>query len=157
MNAIVELSSDCIGKWTPSQEQCEKWLNNGLLHAGENRSCRVSVSYVEKSTSQSLNQQFRGKSNATNVLSFLAEFPPLLKDQLECFPLGDIVICPSIVEQEALQQGKELRVHWAHLLIHGLFHLLGYQHDSDIDAEKMEGLEIKTLESLGFPNPYLIV
>ncbi len=109
------------------------------------------------STSQSLNNEFRGKNSATNVLSFPVEFLASLKQQLDCFPLGDIVICPHIVEREATQQEKELSAHWAHLMIHGLFHLLGYQHDLDRDAEKMESLETKALERLGFPNPYLVV
>ncbi len=157
MNATIDISTECDDHWTPAQNQCEDWLDGGLRTAKEDRNCSISVRFVEISTSQALNDAYRGKNSATNVLSFPADFPPLLKDQLDCFPLGDIVICPGIVEQEAMRQGKELAAHWAHLMIHGLFHLLGYAHDSDSAAEKMENLEIKALERLGFPNPYLVV
>ncbi len=157
MNATVEISSDCDGTWTPAQEQCEDWLSSGLQSACENSNCSISVSFVKSSTSQSLNNEFRGKNSATNVLSFPAGFPLSLQQQLDCFPLGDIVICPELVEREAAQQEKELAAHWAHLMIHGLLHLLGYQHDAELAAEKMENFEINALERLGFPNPYLIV
>ncbi|MBL6904957.1 MAG: rRNA maturation RNase YbeY, partial [Pseudomonadales bacterium] len=93
----------------------------------------------------------------TNVLSFPADFPVQLRDQVETFPLGDIVICAAIVELEAKAQSKELLAHWMHLTVHGLFHLLGYQHDDDTNATEMEKLEINTLERLGISNPYLLV
>jgi probable rRNA maturation factor len=85
------------------------------------------------------------------------EFPSELAEQVQSYPLGDIVICAAVVEEEALDQGKELTAHWAHLTIHGLFHLLGYLHDQQSNAEEMEKLEINTLERLGIPNPYLLV
>lgn len=156
MNATVDISCDCKGYWIPAQNECEEWLGSGLFGVSENRQCSISVKFVENSTSQSLNDTYRSKNSATSVLSFPADFPQSLKQQLDSFPLGDIVICPDIVEQEAAQQDKKLAAHWAHLMIHGLFHLLGYQHSSAGDAEIMENLEIKALERLGFPNPYLI-
>ena len=91
------------------------------------------------------------------MLSFPAEFPSELRCQVESYPLGDIVICASVVAAEAAEQGKELSEHWAHLAIHGLFHLLGYLHDRQSSAQEMENLEINTLERLGIPNPYLVV
>jgi len=157
MNATVEINNECSQTWVPSQEQCENWLNCGLLVAGLSTSCSVSLSFVDAENSQSLNSKYRGKDKPTNVLSFPAEFPNELRDQVEDFPLGDIIVCAAVVEEEAAQQGKDLTAHWAHLTLHGLFHLLGYVHDQASSAQEMEALEINTLERLGIPNPYLIV
>ncbi len=157
MNATVDISNSCADKWVPSIEQCEDWLNCGLQIAAQSKPCSISLSFVDPTSSQSLNKQFRGKDKPTNVLSFPAEFPSELREQVDTYPLGDIVICAAVVEEEAREQGKELSAHWAHLTIHGLFHLLGYLHDQQSDAEKMEQLEINTLEKLGIPNPYLLV
>ena len=157
MNATVDISNSCADKWVPTQEQCEAWLNCGLQTAAQNNPCSISLSFVDAISSQTLNNDFRGKDTPTNVLSFPAEFPSELREQVDSYPLGDIVICAAVVEEEARQQGKELTAHWAHLTIHGLFHLLGYLHDQKSNAEEMEQLEINTLERLGIPNPYLLV
>lgn len=157
MNATVNISNSCADKWAPTIEQCEEWLNCGLQVAQQSRPCSISLSFVDAASSQSLNNDYRGKDKPTNVLSFPAEFPIELAEQVDTYPLGDIVICAAVVEAEAVDQGKELTEHWAHLTIHGLFHLLGYIHDQPSDAEKMEKLEINTLERLGIPNPYLLV
>ncbi len=157
MNATVEISNGCEDHWVPTQQQCEDWLNCGLRVAGESKHCSVSVSFVDSAGSQSLNRDYRGKDAPTNVLSFPAEFPAELQDQVEAYPLGDIVLCAAVVEKEAAEQGKELQAHWTHLTVHGLFHLLGYVHDSEDRAREMEQLEISTLERLGITNPYLIV
>ena len=157
MNATVDISNSCADKWVPTIEQCEDWLNCGLQVAGESKPCSISLSFVDAVSSQSLNNEYRGKNTPTNVLSFPAEFPSELREQVDSYPLGDIVICASVVEEEAFDQGKELTAHWAHLTIHGLFHLLGFLHDQQSNAEEMESLEINTLERLGIPNPYLLV
>ena len=157
MNATVNISNSCGDRWAPSHEQCEDWLNCGLEVAAQSEPCSISLSFVDAAISQSLNNEYRDKDKPTNVLSFPAEFPCELRAQVDTYPLGDIVICAAVVEKEALDQGKELTAHWAHLTIHGLFHLLGHLHDQQSDAEKMERLEINTLEKLGIPNPYLIV
>jgi probable rRNA maturation factor len=157
MTATIDISNSCEACWVPAQEQCEEWLNCALRIAGEDRQSNISVSFVSEADSQSLNHQYRGKDKATNVLSFPAEFPKSLRDQVELYPLGDIVICPTIVASEAASQNKDLSTHWAHLTIHGLLHLLGYQHETVSDSQEMEGLEIKAMERLGFPNPYLLV
>ena len=119
--------------------------------------CELSVLACDDARIAVLNADHRGKPQPTNVLSFPADFPNQLRDQVETFPLGDIVICAAIVELEAKAQDKELLHHWAHLTVHGLFHLLGYQHDDDMNATEMEKLEINTLERLGISNPYLLV
>jgi len=157
MNAIVDISNSCADNWVPTQKQCEDWLNCGLQIAQQGKPCSISLSFVDAASSQSLNNDYRGKDKPTNVLSFPAEFPSELAEQVEFYPLGDIVICAAVVETEALDQGKELTAHWAHLTIHGLFHLLGYLHDQQSNAAEMEKLEINTLEKLGIPNPYLLV
>ncbi|MEX0962609.1 MAG: rRNA maturation RNase YbeY [Pseudohongiellaceae bacterium] len=157
MNATVDLSNGCTDHWVPTQLQCEEWLNCGLQVAGQNKHCSVSLSFVDATNSQALNRDYRGKDKATNVLSFPADFPPALQDQVAGYPLGDIVICAEVVEREAAEQDKDLATHWAHLTVHGLFHLLGYQHNTASRAEEMEQLEINTLERLGIPNPYLVV
>lgn len=157
MNATIEISNHCEDQWTPSIEQCETWLNAGLEIAGQTKPCSISLSFIEPPDSQSLNRDYRGKDKATNVLSFPAEFPTELQGQVDNFPLGDIVICAIVVAEEAKTQEKQLSDHWAHLTVHGLFHLLGYQHDTENSAIEMEALEINTLEILGIPNPYLLV
>ena len=105
---------------------------------------------VDEQEAKTLNKQYRKIDKATNVLSFPAELPSHLKINF----LGDIVICAPIVTLEAQEYNKDLKNHWAHLLIHGILHLQGYDHEEKIDAEKMESLEIKILHSLGIPNPY---
>jgi len=157
MNAIVNISNSCADNWVPTQKQCEDWLNCSLQVAQRNKPCCISLSFVDETSSQSLNNDYRGKDKPTNVLSFPAEFPNELAEQVGSYPLGDIVICASVVEEEALTQGKELTAHWAHLTIHGLFHLLGYLHDQQSNTAEMEKLEINTLEKLGIANPYLLV
>jgi probable rRNA maturation factor len=157
MNATVNISNSCADKWVPSQKQCEDWLNCGLQVVQQSKPCIISLSFVDAPSSQSLNSDYRGKDRPTNVLSFPAEFPSKLAEQVGSYPLGDIVICAAVVEAEALAQGKELTAHWAHLTIHGLFHLLGYLHDQQYNAAEMEKLEINTLERLGIPDPYLLV
>ncbi len=141
----------------PTIEQCEDWLNCGLQIAARGDPCSIGISFVDPTSSQSLNSEYRGKNKPTNVLSFPAEFPSELRAQVDTYPLGDIVICAAIVEKEAGEQGKDLTARGAHLTIHGLFHLLGYLHDQQSNADEMEKLEISTLERLGIPNPYLLM
>jgi probable rRNA maturation factor len=99
-----------------------------------------------------LNSTYRQKTGPTNVLSFPFDLPEDI--QLDMPILGDIVVCADVVNREAQEQHKTLDVHWAHMIIHGVFHLLGYDHETDHDAEKMERLEINVMQSLGFNNPY---
>jgi probable rRNA maturation factor len=109
---------------------------------------------VGPAESRRLNAQFRGRDKPTNVLSFpVAELPaPAAADEPR--PLGDLVICPQVLRAEAREQKKSLRAHWAHLVVHGSLHLIGYDHERDTDADRMERREIAVLRRLGFPNPY---
>ena len=156
MNVTVEISNDCNAHWIPDGSRCENWIQTTLDCLAVDKIYSVSLRFVEESESIELNHHYRSKHTATNVLSFPTDFPENLIEQLGHEPLGDIVICPYVVEQEADSQGKTLEAHWAHLLIHGLLHLLGCVHDSEENTTFMENLEIKALERLGFPNPYLI-
>jgi probable rRNA maturation factor len=111
---------------------------------------KLVIRIVDEPESQALNRQYRGIDKPTNVLSFPFEAPP----QVPSRHIGDLVICAPVVEREAAEQGKPLEAHWAHMVVHGVLHLLGYDHQTDADAETMEGLEIAILGRLGFPNPY---
>lgn len=156
MNAKVEISDDSNSIWTPNSALCEEWVNTVIDVAGRDSDCLVSIRYVDRKESQALNTQYRGRESATNVLSFPADFPSTFSDLLDYQLLGDIVLCAAVVEQQAEEQGKALEAHWAHLLIHGTLHLLGFDHESPPDAESMEKLEIIALEKLGIANPYLV-
>ncbi|AQW67230.1 MULTISPECIES: rRNA maturation RNase YbeY [Pseudomonas] len=111
----------------------------------------MTIRLVDEAEARELNHTYRHKDYATNVLSFPADVP----DELLDIPLlGDLVICVAVVEREAAEQGKSLAAHWAHLVIHGCLHLLGYDHIEDEEAEEMESLERELLAQLGHPDPY---
>lgn len=139
----TQVASTCLS--IPSQTDIERWINAALAE-DKNISLRI----VDSEEMQALNLQYRHKDKATNVLSFPCELPEGVDDPL----LGDIVICAEVVEQEAETFAKEVHAHWAHLLIHGTLHLMGYDHIDEADAEVMENLETTILAGLGFPNPY---
>ncbi|MCZ2720546.1 rRNA maturation RNase YbeY [Marinomonas sp. 15G1-11] len=134
----------------PSQTQLEEWVQVALPTMGDE--FEVTIRIVDIEESQSLNHEYRGKDKPTNVLSFPFEAPPGLDLPL----LGDLIICRQIVESEAKEQEKPVFNHWAHLVIHGILHLRGYDHIDDDDAEEMESMEIDLLKIFSIPNPYLI-
>ena len=139
----------------PNQAQAEHWLGSALAAALPKSSpyqkqAEISLSLVDASAMQQLNQQYRDKNKPTNVLSFPTDFPEELNVPL----LGDIIICPSIVEAEASAQNKSLESHWAHLCVHGVLHLLGFDHIEEQEADSMEALETKILLDLGYQAPY---
>lgn len=110
----------------------------------------LTIRIVDSEESQHLNSEYRGKDKPTNVLSFPFEVP----EGVELDLLGDLVICKSVVEQEAKEQNKPLQAHWAHMVIHGSLHLLGYDHINDDEADEMENLETEIMQQLGFTDPY---
>jgi probable rRNA maturation factor len=114
----------------------------------------IGVSVVGPAESRKLNARFRGRDKPTNVLSFPAAELPSVADGYEPRPLGDLVICPQVLRSEAREQNKSLRAHWAHLVVHGSLHLIGYDHEREADANRMERREIAVLRRLGFSNPY---
>lgn len=137
----------------PSQQQFECWVRAALT--GRRAHSALTIRLVEPAESQALNRQYRAIDRPTNVLSFPFEPPPGIdpEDPI-CDLIGDLVICSALVRQEASAQGKALEAHWAHLVVHGVLHLIGHDHDTPARATEMESLETAILVGLGFPPPY---
>lgn len=133
----------------PSGELIQQWATHALQ--GERETAELVVRIVDEAEMTALNREYRGKDGPTNVLSFPYEPMPGVTSDL----LGDVVICAPVVAMEAIKQGKPLASHWAHIVIHGVLHLLGHQHTKDGDAQRMEALETVLLDRLGFADPYL--
>jgi probable rRNA maturation factor len=148
MSIVLDLQIACKSDYLPNEKDFQCWIETVL--SPYNRTFELTIRIVESKESQSLNFQFRQKDKPTNVLSFPFEVP----EGIELDLLGDLVICADVVESEAKQQNKGLNEHWAHMVVHGCLHLLGYDHISDDDAEEMESLEIKLLETLRINDPY---
>lgn len=134
----------------PSRYFFQRWVETALT-GRRKKATEIAIRIVDELESAELNQTYRRKMGPTNILSFPFEPPPGIKLPI----LGDLVICAPIVAKEAAEQNKTLPAHWAHMVIHGVLHLLGYDHVKEAEALIMENLEIKLLDSLGFTNPYL--
>ena len=150
MSAQVDLDIQVASDSTqlPEHSAMELWATAAVSEHRE--VAEISIRIVDAEEGQALNNEWRGKDYPTNVLSFPSDFPEELNIPL----LGDLVICAPVVEREAQEQGKSLEAHWAHMMIHGTLHLLGYDHIEDSEAEAMEALETRIIQSLGFPDPY---
>ncbi|WP_025673285.1 rRNA maturation RNase YbeY [Salinivibrio socompensis] len=149
MNYYVDVQVACDSEQgLPSDDQLQAWFEHAIREAKPQ--AEVTIRIVDEGESQSLNRDYRGKDKPTNVLSFPFEAPPGVDIDL----LGDLVVCRQVVEQEAQQQGKTLMDHWAHMVVHGSLHLLGYDHIEDDEAEQMEALERKILATMGVSDPY---
>lgn len=135
-----------------SEEQLIRWATSAL--ETQVNHAELTIRFITSDEMTQLNHQYRHKNKPTNVLSFPSELPQDIMSQLEMPYLGDIIICPEVLANESQEQQKDLEFHWAHIVIHGVFHLLGYDHIEDGDAEVMQGLEIKILQKLNYPNPY---
>lgn len=134
-------------KSLPDPSRFERW--SGAAYLGKDAS-GVCIVLVDEDESQALNSQYRGKRKPTNVLSFPMQLPEHVDERA----LGDLVICAPVVEREAKEQGKPAMAHWAHMVVHGMLHLQGYDHEVEAEALEMEALEIRILRDLGFDNPY---
>ncbi|MGL4318076.1 MAG: rRNA maturation RNase YbeY [Pseudomonas sp.] len=133
----------------PSEEQLRRWCELALRQ--RTADSELTIRLVDEAEGRELNHTWRHKDYATNVLSFPADVP----DEFLDIPLlGDLVICVPVVEREASEQAKTSEAHWAHLVIHGCLHLLGYDHIDEAEAEEMEALERELLAELGHPDPY---
>lgn len=132
----------------PGVAKFRHWARSAL--AGRRRDAELSIRIVDSAESRALNRRYRGQDKATNVLAFPAELPPELALPL----LGDLVICREVVEAEAVAQAKPPDAHWAHMVIHGTLHLVGFDHETTAEAEAMEALEAEILAELGWPDPY---
>lgn len=131
------------------EDQCLRaWVKAALSERIEQ--AELTLRLVDEAESARLNREYRGKDSPTNVLSFPLQMPP----EAGIPYLGDLLVCVPVVRREASEQGKSLQAHWAHMLVHGSLHLLGYDHQTPQDARKMEALEIRIMADIGFPNPY---
>lgn len=134
----------------PDAEQMECWVAHALQG---HPPAELTIRIVEATESATLNERYRGKKGPTNVLSFPFDAPPGLPAGV-VLPLGDLVICAEVVAREAQAQNKPLFHHWAHIVVHGVLHLLGYDHITEPQAQEMEALEIAILHQLNIDNPY---
>lgn len=147
---IIDLQIACEQEsGLPTAEQIEQWATAAVQPQSDE--VEMTVRIVDEAESHALNLNYRGKDRPTNVLSFPFECP----DEVELPLLGDLVICRQVVEREAQEQDKPLMAHWAHMVVHGSLHLLGYDHIEDDEAEEMESLETQIMIGLGFADPYL--
>jgi len=137
----------------PDQNSLQLWVDTALANVEEDT--EVVLRIVDVDESAELNQNYRHKLGPTNILSFPFEAPDIAGFESDL--LGDLVICAPVLASEAQEQHKPLLDHWAHIVIHGVLHLLGYDHIDDADAQEMESKEIAILKQLNIPNPYLQV
>ena len=133
----------------PSLAEFQRWVGAAL--AGQRAEAELSIRIVGEEEMARMNLTYRNKSGPTNVLSFPAELPP----GLPVSAIGDLVICAPVVAREAAEQGKSAAAHWAHMVVHGCLHLLGYDHMDESQAQEMEPLETAILAGLGVPDPYM--
>lgn len=131
----------CNREGLPLRPDFVRWARAALVGGGE-----ITIRLVDPDEGQELNAEYRGKDYATNVLSFPYDTEPVV--------MGDLVICPSVVAREAAEQNKPLAAHYAHLTVHGMLHLQGWDHENDEEAQQMEDQEREILAALGYPDPY---
>lgn len=148
---IIEIQTVFKSAGQPSEEQIQSWIDAAL--ADLNQDTEIVVRIVDEQEGAQLNEQYRHKKGPTNILSFPVEVP----EGVELNLLGDLVICAPVLEKEAEEQHKLLTHHWAHIVVHGVLHLLGYDHMDETEAEQMESKEIAILKKLKINNPYIEV
>jgi probable rRNA maturation factor len=157
----VDLQYAARRPWVPSDAALRRWARAAYALASSRSSrrgsgalqgARLGVRVVGPGEGRRLNRQFRGRDKATNVLSF----PSSPEERRELNLLGDLVICAPVVDREAREQGKERAAHWAHMVVHGVLHLLGYDHQDPREARRMERVEVEILAGFGYQNPYLV-
>jgi probable rRNA maturation factor len=142
--AVQDVSSCAT---VPPAASIRKWARAALRGSGGGE---LTVRIVDPEESAELNRRYRKRAGATNVLSFPVGVAP----PVPAPPLGDLVICALVVEREALEQGKAAEAHWAHIVMHGVLHLLGYDHETNVQAQTMECRERQLLAGFGFADPY---
>lgn len=148
---ILDLQIACASREElPDEATFLRWLQAVLPQF--QAEAEVTIRLVDEAESSKLNLTYRGKDQATNVLSFPFEAPPGIELPL----LGDLIICRQVVEREAAEQQKTPEAHWAHMVVHGSLHLLGYDHIENDEAEEMESLETEIMQAMGYPDPYLV-
>ncbi len=155
MPVIIEMSvSESIESEEddiPDQSELQLWADKACLCDDQ---VTASVQIVSSSEMQELNRTWRGKDKPTNVLSFPMQSSTSWPEEAGINTLGDIALCAKVINTEAREQHKSLDAHWAHMIVHGMLHLQGYDHIEENEAEKMETLEVRLLSELGYDNPY---
>ena len=139
-NITIHIQDTLHKKKILKLKDCKLWLSSIFQ-----KNSSITIRIVSKKESETLNYSFRNKKNPTNILSFMLSENPII---------GDIILCHPVIKNEAKNQNKKIHSHYAHLLIHGYLHLLGYSHNKKLDADKMERKEIQVLKKYGFQNPY---
>lgn len=153
MSIDVEVDTTAQLPSVPSPEMFCRWAA-ATVAAAKMPTGDIAIRIVDRGEIQQLNRDYRHHDKPTNVLSFPFEMPTGIAEL--GLIIGDLAICAAVVTQEASDQGKPIDAHWAHMVVHGTLHLLGYDHIEDADAETMERLEIAVLAQLGFGNPYQV-
>jgi probable rRNA maturation factor len=144
----VDIQIESQSHSLPTREQFQSWVDTILKNSEEDS--EIVIRIVDEPEMIQFNKQYRQKKGTTNILSFPFDAP----DEIESILLGDLLICAPVIEQEAQLQNKKREHHWAHMIIHGILHLLGYDHIDDDEAKEMEALEIKMLSAIDIANPY---
>ncbi|HSX61286.1 MAG TPA: rRNA maturation RNase YbeY [Tahibacter sp.] len=152
MDAVVHVSrgAGLAAAGIPRADSFRRWVEAGLRVARRRRAGELSIRLVDIGEGRDFNRDYRGRDYATNVLSFPVELPPGVRMPL----LGDLILCAPVIAREAEEQRKPLRDHYAHMTVHGVLHLLGYDHLFDAEAGRMEALERRALAALGIADPY---
>jgi len=153
MNVLVDVQLACSDDTTPEADTINAWVSRAVAATGVSRDHEVSVRVVSVEEIRKLNRAYRSKDKPTNVLSFPTGPIEGLPDG-EPMPLGDIVVCAAVVAEEAEAQGKRSSDHWAHMLVHGALHLMGFDHQEETEAAEMEGKETEILTGHGLRDPY---
>ena len=153
MQAEVAIQRATRTAGIPGDDQFQKWIE--AVPAASELRYSLDIRIVDDEEARRFNREYRGRDYATNVLSFPAELPEGLPDEIRQTQLGDLLICAPVVVREAQEQNRPAADHWAHLTIHGLLHLLGYDHEQPGEAAVMESLETEILAGLGIPDPYV--
>ncbi len=156
MKVKVEIADHSTGHWVPNDKLCRNWIEHAMRGANRENPVTVSLCFVGADESEQLNRRYRDRQYPADVLSFPSAVPAALREQFDSEPLGDIVVCAELAQREALSRDRPVDHHWAHLVIHGCLHLLGYDHAARKDAADMEKIEIEILRNLGIPDPYLV-
>ncbi len=149
MNLDLDIQyASALEESAPSEAEFRAWVERAL--AGRRKEAELAIRLVDEEESRQLNHRYRDKDRPTNVLSFPADLPAVVDSPL----LGDLVICTPVVLREAREQGKTADAHWAHMVVHGVLHLLGYDHQNAEQAAEMEAMEREILGSMDLPDPY---
>jgi probable rRNA maturation factor len=149
MSLMIDLQIAVAAEQIPDKQKFQLWANAAGKACGVGRR-ELTIRVTDEKESAELNESYRHKTGSTNVLSFPFEDPPGVDTAI----LGDLVICAPVVEREAIEQGKVAEAHWAHMLVHGVLHLCGFDHQHQSEADEMEMLETGIITGLGYPPPY---